>query len=76
MRRPNAIEINLIFERERQEYKQLVEKEKWDLANEYNILDCIECGLCSYVCPAKRDLVHLIKYGKSRIKNQEAGCLQ
>ena len=44
------------------------EKEKWNIAKDYDVLDCIECGLCSYVCPAKRDLVHLIKYAKSRIK--------
>ncbi len=44
------------------------EKERWDLAEDYDIFDCIECGLCSYVCPAKRDLVHLIKYAKSRVK--------
>jgi electron transport complex protein RnfC len=44
------------------------EKERWDIAEDYDALDCIECGLCSYVCPAKRDLVHLIKYAKSRIK--------
>ncbi len=44
------------------------EKERWDIAKDYDALDCIECGLCSYVCPAKRDLVHLIKYAKSRIK--------
>jgi electron transport complex protein RnfC len=44
------------------------EKERWDIAKDYDALDCIECGLCSYICPAKRDLVHLIKYAKSRIK--------
>ncbi len=44
------------------------EKEKWDIAREYDVLDCIECGLCSYICPAKRDLVHLIKYAKARVK--------
>jgi len=44
------------------------EKERWDIAKDYDALDCIECGLCSYVCPAKRDLVHLIKYAKSRVQ--------
>ncbi|MBU2540453.1 MAG: electron transport complex subunit RsxC [Candidatus Omnitrophica bacterium] len=45
-----------------------IEKEKWDMLAEFNIFDCIECGLCSYICPAKRDLVHLIRYGKERVK--------
>ena len=25
----------------------------WDEAEEYGALDCIECGCCSYICPAK-----------------------
>jgi len=45
-----------------------VEQEKFEVAEEYDISDCIECGLCSYVCPARRDLIGLIKYGKSRLK--------
>ena len=34
---------------------------------EYHAMDCIECGSCSYVCPANRSLVHAIKYGKGQI---------
>jgi electron transport complex protein RnfC len=33
-------------------------------AKEYGALDCIECGCCAYVCPAKRNLVQLIKVSK------------
>lgn len=44
------------------------EKERWDIAKDYDVFDCIECGLCSFICPAKRDLVHLIKYAKTRVK--------
>ena len=44
------------------------EKERWDIVKENDIYDCIECGLCSYICPAKRDLVQLIKYAKLRAK--------
>ena len=29
-----------------------------------NILDCIECGCCAYVCPAKRDMVTSNKLAK------------
>jgi electron transport complex protein RnfC len=29
------------------------------------LLDCIECGSCGYICPAKRNLVHYIKLGKA-----------
>lgn len=29
-------------------------------------LDCIECGICSYVCPTRRELVHWIKLSKAK----------
>ncbi len=42
----------------------------------HNIVDCIECGCCSYVCPSNRYLVQSIKAGKALIrsipKKQEA----
>lgn len=24
-------------------------------AEKYNVLDCMQCGMCSYVCPARKD---------------------
>lgn len=33
----------------------------------YRGLDCIECGSCSYVCPAAIPLVQAIRYGKAAI---------
>ncbi|MBN1542607.1 RnfABCDGE type electron transport complex subunit C, partial [candidate division KSB1 bacterium] len=44
-------------------------------AEEYHVLDCIECGSCAFVCPAHINLVHLIRYGKSEAikKRKKAG---
>lgn len=42
-------------------------KEKWDLANVYGCLDCMECGLCNYVCPQKINIVQAIKQAKTRL---------
>jgi electron transport complex protein RnfC len=36
-------------------------------ALEYRALDCIECGCCSYSCPATIPLVQAIRYGKAAI---------
>lgn len=33
-------------------------------AQEIGLLDCMECGSCSYICPSKRNLVQYIKLGK------------
>lgn len=35
---------------------------------ENNGMDCIECGCCSYTCPAKRDLVQSIRTAKAAIR--------
>ena len=40
------------------------QSQNWELAKEYSIFDCIECGLCGYVCPAKRNMVQYIKQAK------------
>ncbi len=30
-------------------------------------VECVECGSCSYICPAKRHLTHAIKAGKKTV---------
>jgi electron transport complex protein RnfC len=41
-------------------------------AEQLHLKDCIECGLCSYVCPAKRALVTWIKKGKAGLAAEKA----
>ena len=43
----------------------LVEHKRIDNAHDLGLVDCIECGSCGFVCPAKRNLVHYIKLGKA-----------
>ncbi|QOX64157.1 electron transport complex subunit RsxC [Anoxybacterium hadale] len=44
----------------------LGEKGRYEEAKEkFGILNCIECGSCSYVCPAKRNIVQYIRYLKN-----------
>lgn len=51
----------------------LGEKEMIDEAlKDYGILNCIECGCCSYSCPSKRKIVHYIKYTKKLLNDQAA----
>ena len=35
---------------------------------ERHVMNCIECGSCSYVCPAKRYLVQNIRIGKTIVR--------
>jgi electron transport complex protein RnfC len=42
--------------------------EKWTTAENNYIVDCIECGSCSYTCPANRPLLDYIRSGKNKVK--------
>jgi len=49
----------------------LGEKEMIDEAlKDQGILNCMECGCCSYVCPSKRKIVQYIKFTKKLLNNQ------
>jgi len=43
------------------------EKALWNEARKYGTADCIECGLCNYVCSANRRLVQSIKRAKLEV---------
>jgi Na+-translocating ferredoxin:NAD+ oxidoreductase RnfC subunit len=34
------------------------------------IHDCAECGLCTFVCPSKIELLQIVKDGKKLIKKE------
>lgn len=39
----------------------------WDALEANHIYDCIECGSCSFICPANRPLLDHIRMGKGRV---------
>lgn len=44
---------------------KLGEKSMWETAMNNDLMDCFECGSCTYVCPASRPIVHFIKHLKA-----------
>lgn len=46
---------------------QVIENENFSWAEYNNIMDCMECGACTYVCPAFRPIIQHIKRGKSEV---------
>jgi electron transport complex protein RnfC len=50
----------------------LLESKNVELARANSLLDCIECGVCTYVCPAKRPIVQFVKYGKGEVRAMQA----
>ena len=45
--------------------------EAWDKCMEYGVMNCVECGSCVYVCPAKRNIVQYIRNAKAQVKAQQ-----
>ncbi len=45
----------------------LSEKELWERSESGKIMDCIECGSCSYTCPSNRPLLDYIRLGKGTV---------
>ena len=46
---------------------KLAKLQKWDIAEEHNTVDCIECGCCSYTCPSNLPLLDYIRIGKQTV---------
>ncbi|MBS3818313.1 electron transport complex subunit RsxC [bacterium] len=49
--------------------KKYVEFEHLSEAEEWGVLDCVECGCCQYICPSKIPLVHWMRLGKAKVSN-------
>ena len=47
------------------------EAKMYDPAEEWDLMDCIECGICSYVCPAARPIVHWVQRAKPEIQKRQ-----
>ena len=44
-----------------------IENESFDLAESWHVMDCMECGCCSYICPAGRPLVQHMRRAKADV---------
>ncbi len=51
---------------------QYVDANMLDAAAEWGLLNCCECGCCSYVCPANRFLVQSLKLGKEEVRAERS----
>ena len=47
-------------------------KRDWHTVESYNIMDCMECGSCNYVCPARIHLVQTFRMAKFEIRQEAA----
>ena len=43
------------------------ELEMWEGMEKHSVMDCIECGCCSFTCPSHRPLLDYIRMGKATV---------
>ena len=50
---------------------------EYERMEQMNVYDCIECGSCAYICPAKIPLVQSLRTAKAelRLKRQKEKTL-
>ena len=49
-----------------------VQKNRIEDLEAAHVMDCIECGACSYICPGRLHLTHSFKVGKQKVKEAAA----
>ena len=49
-------------------YVKLVGTQDWEGCRDRNIMDCMECRCCEYICSSKLPLVTMIKMGKNGVR--------
>ena len=50
-------------------YKYLMKGDVDTWQNTLHGMDCIECGACTYICPARLPLIHAFRMGKQKVNN-------
>ncbi|MBQ7160196.1 MAG: electron transport complex subunit RsxC [Clostridia bacterium] len=43
---------------------------KWDLCEKYNVMSCVECGACSYICPGGVSITADNRVAKAKINEK------
>lgn len=52
---------------------KLAHKHRYDdMQADFHLMDCFECGCCSYVCPSGIPLVQYFRIAKSSLREQAA----
>ena len=52
-------------------FAKYADEEKWLEMKEKNVMDCVECRCCEYICSSKIPLVTKIKAGKNAIRGMK-----
>jgi electron transport complex protein RnfC len=52
-------------------FYQYAKEENWEGFKAQNVMDCMECRCCEYICSSKLPLVSMIKTGKNAVRGMK-----
>ena len=52
-------------------FQKFADEENWQGMKDKNVMDCIECRCCEYICSSKISLVSKIKAGKAAVRGMK-----
>ena len=52
-------------------FAKYADEENWQGMKEKNVMDCVECRCCEYICSSKIPLVTKIKAGKAAVRGMK-----
>ena len=52
-------------------YPKYAAKEDWQTVKSLNVMDCMECRCCEYICPSKIPLLFSIRAGKAAVRGMK-----
>jgi electron transport complex protein RnfC len=55
-----------------QRLARLARAGRWDELEQAYVMDCMECGACTYTCPSGVPIVHLIRAAKTALRERKA----
>ena len=52
-------------------FHRFADDQNWEGMKLYNVMDCVECRCCEYICSSKIPLVTKIKAGKAAVRGMK-----
>ena len=52
-------------------YAKYAAKQDWETVKSLNVMDCMECRCCEYICPSKIPLLYSIRAGKAAVRGMK-----
>jgi len=52
-------------------FSKFADEQNWEGVKLYNVMDCVECRCCEYICSSKIPLVTKIKAGKAAVRGMK-----